>query len=161
MMSIYERIYKYLEYKQITAYEFEKRCGLSNGYLYTRKKSVRGIGTEIIEKICKVYKDLNIIWLIIGIGDMVISPEQMTIYKAKANDKEKQEPSKTPAQLTRPTSAQLSKDVLNQQESELGQTVNPLKNLIDALQGQIEALKAGNADKDRIIELMSKQLNSQ
>jgi len=72
-MRLIERLHYYLEYKQITAYLFEKTCGLSNGYLGKQLRGKGSVGSEILEKIGEQYPDLNLTWLITGRGKMIQS----------------------------------------------------------------------------------------
>ncbi|RFM30204.1 hypothetical protein [Deminuibacter soli] len=66
-----DRLYRYLAYKNITAYAFEQNCGLSNGYLGKQAKGKGTIGSDILEKIYNHYFDLSLIWLITGEGSML------------------------------------------------------------------------------------------
>lgn len=50
---------------------FEELVGISSGYLSTKSPSV---GSEIIEQIASTYPDLNIEWLITGVGKMIKNP---------------------------------------------------------------------------------------
>ncbi len=72
-MRLIERLHYYLEHKQITAYLFEKTCGLSNGYLGKQLRGKGSVGSEILEKIGEQYPDLNLTWLITGKGKMIQS----------------------------------------------------------------------------------------
>lgn len=70
-MRIIDRLIKYLEYRKITPYSFERTCQVANGYL---KKQLRGkgsIGSDIIEKIHKNFFDLNLVWLVTGEEEML------------------------------------------------------------------------------------------
>ena len=70
-MRLIDRIFQYLDHYRISPYQFERECGIANGYL---KKQVRGkgtIGSEILEKISSKYKDLSLFWLITGKGKML------------------------------------------------------------------------------------------
>ena len=71
-MRIIDRLTKYLNQKLITAYSFERKCQVANGYL---KKQVTGkgsIGSDILARIYEQYPDLNLIWLITGKGEMIL-----------------------------------------------------------------------------------------
>lgn len=71
-MRVIDRIFEYLKHHDLTPYNFERACGIANGYL---KKQIRGkgtIGPENLEKIAVTYKDLNLRWLISGKGKMLI-----------------------------------------------------------------------------------------
>lgn len=78
-MRIIDRLTKYLEYKNISAYAFERTCQVANGYLKKQQKGKGSIGSDILERINKNYFDLNLLWLVTGEGDML---------DAEASDKE-------------------------------------------------------------------------
>ena len=69
-MRIIDRLVKYLESKRITAYSFERTCQVANGYLKKQQKGKGSIGSDILERIHRVYPDLNLLWLIAGEGEM-------------------------------------------------------------------------------------------
>ena len=66
-MEIKERIKQYLELKGISKYQFYKEMGFANGFL----DKDGSIGSDKCEKIIYHYKDLNIEWLITGVGNMI------------------------------------------------------------------------------------------
>lgn len=67
-MSIKERIYTFIKYKDITVKKFEEMCGLSNGYISSMRK---GFGTEKLNNVLKLFPELNREWLIYGEGKML------------------------------------------------------------------------------------------
>ena len=67
-MSIKERIYTFIKYKDITDKKFEEMCGLSNGYISSMRK---GFGTEKLNNVLKLFPELNREWLIYGEGEML------------------------------------------------------------------------------------------
>jgi transcriptional regulator with XRE-family HTH domain len=85
-MRVVDRLYKYMEYKQITAYAVEKACRIANGYLGKQKRGKGSIGSEILEKICRFYDDIDITWLIVGEGDMIL--ENARIQNMVSEDKQ-------------------------------------------------------------------------
>lgn len=66
--SVKERIVEFAKAKQITVREFERRCGLSNGYVNAMRK---GLGTEKLNNVLTAYPDLNRDWLVYGEGPML------------------------------------------------------------------------------------------
>jgi len=66
-MNIRARILQYIEYKNISKYQFYKEVGVSNGFL----DKDGAIGSDKCEKICYQYPDLNLYWLILGTGTML------------------------------------------------------------------------------------------
>lgn len=70
-MRLIERLNKYLLAKGISAYEFERSCGIANGYLGKQLRGKGSVGSDILEKVSRVYPDLNLVWLITGEGNMI------------------------------------------------------------------------------------------
>lgn len=70
---IIENIYKYIDFKGLSAYEFSKNISISNGYLAKTKKNNGAVGEHIIEKIVSYYSDIDPEWLITGKGSMLRS----------------------------------------------------------------------------------------
>lgn len=84
-----DRILEYLEYKGITKNKFYTTTGVGNGIL--DKKG--GITADTIEKIISVYRDINLMWLITGVGEMLtenikVVSEPGFIYESSVNDAE-------------------------------------------------------------------------
>lgn len=75
------RLMEFLEHLKhtegISTYAFERKCGLSRGYINTRrskdKSGDKKLLASTIEKISDAYPDLNMQWLITGSGDMLRS----------------------------------------------------------------------------------------
>lgn len=68
MSTIKDKIFLYLSEKNITKAEFERNCGLSNGYLNNIKGS---LGADKLEGILRAYPDLSRDWLLYGEGSML------------------------------------------------------------------------------------------
>lgn len=62
------RILEFISYLGVTNKEFERRCGMSNGYINSMRK---GLGVNMIENVLSAYPELNRIWLITGQGEML------------------------------------------------------------------------------------------
>jgi hypothetical protein len=71
-MRIIDRLLKYLMYKKITAYSFERTCQVANGYLKKQQKGKGTVGSDILERIHRNYFDLNLTWLISGEEEMIL-----------------------------------------------------------------------------------------
>jgi len=69
-MSVKERIKIFLKYKELSQNAFEKRCGLSNGYVNNIRKS---ISDNILQRVVLTFPELNPVWLRMGEGNMLIS----------------------------------------------------------------------------------------
>ena len=72
-MRLIDRLSKYLATKGVSAYEFERSCGIANGYLGKQLKGKGSVGSDILEKVSREYPDLNLIWLITGEGKMIVN----------------------------------------------------------------------------------------
>lgn len=72
-MDLQERLRQYIEYKGVTTQEFEKMADLSNGAVSKMGDNTR---TSTLDKISNSFPDLNINWLRMGIGNMLITPAQ-------------------------------------------------------------------------------------
>jgi len=65
--SIKKRIIQYLNFKGITKYEFYKTTGITRGIL----DQDNGITESNILKFVHSFPEVNIVWLIVGLGDML------------------------------------------------------------------------------------------
>ena len=71
-MTVEQRFKEYLDYKGLTVNsQVEKACGLSNGQINNGVNGSR-FGSDKIENILNVYKDLSAEWLMRGKGSMII-----------------------------------------------------------------------------------------
>ncbi|MFA5848595.1 MAG: helix-turn-helix transcriptional regulator [Bacteroidales bacterium] len=77
-MSVKERIKFFLEYKELSQSAFEKRCGLSNGYVNNIRKS---ISDNILQKVALTFPELNPVWLRMGEGKMLLNEEVADVKK--------------------------------------------------------------------------------
>ncbi len=69
-MSVQERLEIYIRSKGLGNYQFEMKVGLSQGYI----KRVRNcLHPEKIKRIANAFPDLNIEWMIIGRGEMIVN----------------------------------------------------------------------------------------
>jgi hypothetical protein len=71
-MRVIERLLAYLNHHRLTPYTFERTCNIGNGYLRKQEKGKGTIGSDTLQKIGSVYKDLNLSWLLTGVGNMII-----------------------------------------------------------------------------------------
>lgn len=92
-MKAIDRLYQYLELKSIKPTVFEKEVGLSNGYLGTQRKRNADIGEAVFVKIINYCRDLSLVWLITGEGQMLQSTSSVSniAHIAGGTNKLKQE----------------------------------------------------------------------
>lgn len=67
---ILKRIKEYIDAKGISISAFEKSVGMSNGAFGKCLHSGGAIGSDKLEKILNVYKDISPYWLMCGEGSM-------------------------------------------------------------------------------------------
>lgn len=72
MEKAINRVFNFLQSKNIKHTRFEKEIGLSNGYLNTQLKRSANLGEEVLNKIINNCLDLNPTWLLTGKGNMLI-----------------------------------------------------------------------------------------
>lgn len=73
-MKAIERLYEYLESKDIKPGTFEKQIQLSQGYLGKMYKRKADMGEGIILQIIENCPEINLLWLMTGKGEMTREP---------------------------------------------------------------------------------------
>lgn len=81
-MSVKERLYSFLDDKNIRPSVFERRCGLSGGFC---GKIGERITDGSLLLISKAFPELNIDWLKTGTGDMIKEGIYLTGSNLEAN----------------------------------------------------------------------------
>lgn len=75
--TVIDRIKEYRDYKGGKKKDFEIKCGLSNGYFNSTKKTP---SAEILEKVLNAFPDLSREWVMSGNGEMLINTNEKVIY---------------------------------------------------------------------------------
>lgn len=78
-MNSKERLLKFIEYLSIGQGAFEKKCGISNGYINNNKGN---IGASILNRIHDAYPELNIEYVALGSGNMLKTHDSEPIRDA-------------------------------------------------------------------------------
>lgn len=73
-MKAINRVIQYIDNKGINNSSFEKKCGLSNGYLGTQLKRNADLGEGVLNKVLDNCLDISPEWLLTGRGEM-LKPE--------------------------------------------------------------------------------------
>lgn len=68
-MGIKDRLYDFLEAKDLKASKFEQKCGLSNGFCSKVNDNITEGSVLLIQR---AFPELSIDWLKTGFGDMLI-----------------------------------------------------------------------------------------
>ena len=72
-----KRIKQYIDLKGIKVSVFEREIGMSNGSFASQLKNNKTIGVDKLEKILRIYTDINIEWLLTGNGNMIKGNEEI------------------------------------------------------------------------------------
>lgn len=128
-MTVSERFYRFMTYQQVKPRRVEQLCGLSNGYLGKQRKNKGSFGGTVLHKIEKHFPQLNMTWLLSGEGNM------MNTKYHEVNSEE----------LTSVEENSVTYGVSNQE-------------MIHLLRKQIHQLEAALVDKQKLIDIMEKQL---
>lgn len=82
-MDVKERLINFILYKGKSVAEFERDCGLSNGFVNKVRKSV---GRKALYNILRVFPDLNPVWVNTGEGEM-LNPSSVVTQIAGDNNR--------------------------------------------------------------------------
>lgn len=88
-MKVINRILEYRNYKRFTNTALEKSIGIGNGYLSKTEKRNGDVGTDIVIKLIEVHNEINLEWLMTGIGSMLKIHETNYSEKLKACEEDK------------------------------------------------------------------------
>ena len=69
---ILERLKQYIDFKGISVAAFERSIGMANASFGKSLKKQGAIGTDKLENILNIYPDISPMWLLKGIGDMIM-----------------------------------------------------------------------------------------
>lgn len=72
-----KRLKQYIDYKGITVSGFERSIQISNASFGKSLQKGGTIGADKLEKILKIYPDINLYWLITGKGEMIIENKNL------------------------------------------------------------------------------------
>ncbi|PCJ97231.1 MAG: hypothetical protein COA50_06225 [Flavobacteriaceae bacterium] len=80
MLKTIDRLIQFIEYKELSARQFDLSIGASNGYTLRMKKNNASVGSDVIENIIRKYPQLNLIWLITGEGKMLNAIKEVSDF---------------------------------------------------------------------------------
>lgn len=69
---ILERLKQYIDLKGLTVAAFERSIGMANASFGKSLKKGGGIGTDKLENILTIYPDISPMWLLRGVGEMLL-----------------------------------------------------------------------------------------
>lgn len=128
-MTVPERFYQFMHFKQLKARTVEMECGLSNGYLGKQRKNRGSFGGNILRKIEQRFPELNMTWLLSGEGEMLTAK-----YR------------------------EVNTDLFDTVEEESVIYGSAQQEIIVLLKRQIEQMESALSDKQKLIQILEKQL---
>ncbi len=131
--SVKERIVEFAKAKQITIRDFERKSGLSNGYVNAMRK---GLGTEKLENVLSAFPDLSRDWLLYGEGPMLTSSSDMSIV----NGDHSSQAVGDGATATNSEGVKECLEIIKQQQEMMKSQAETIKNQSDAITRLIERL---------------------
>lgn len=131
-MTAPERFYQFMDYKHFRPRWVEIECGLSNGYLGKQRKNKGSFGGAILLRIEKRFPELNISWLLSGEGEMLNT-----------------------------TYGEVKMETMNTVEEESASYGLVLREVLPILKQQISQLEAALLDKQKLIEMLERQIQQQ
>lgn len=90
-----ERLVQFSDYSGISLNKIAVEIGVSNSYFSKMVRNKANMGSDIIEKILRTYKEINPDWFLLGVGGMIrnkkqsidILEEPITQYKGSRCEK--------------------------------------------------------------------------
>lgn len=77
-VMVSERVGEYIAKKGVSYYAFENSIEASRGSISKAVKEGKSIGSQVLEKILSVYKDLNPTWLLTGQGNIFVENDSIS-----------------------------------------------------------------------------------
>lgn len=115
---ILERLKQYIDYKGLSVAAFERSIGMANASFGKSLKKGGAIGTDKLENILITYPDISPLWLLRGVGEMLLP------------DPEHPEKQHTAAPSYLLDMIKEKDQVIRQQAEELGELREKLKNAL-------------------------------
>ncbi|MFY0625622.1 MAG: hypothetical protein JXR07_04975 [Reichenbachiella sp.] len=81
-MSAIERLIELFSSKGLKFKTVEEACGLSKGYISTTRKRNSDVGLSVLNKIIDNYPDINLVWVVTGVGEMTLSKKYLDVTPA-------------------------------------------------------------------------------
>lgn len=86
MRERFERFDKYMRLKGLNDNQVTQQCSLSQGLLGQARTGKSDLGPASINKILKIYQDLNKVWLLTGEGPMLTSDLSGSVSQHSSGD---------------------------------------------------------------------------
>jgi len=146
-MKIIDRLYQYIDFKGVSVSNFERKNGLSTGYLTKMKNRSADIGEGVLNKIIENNPYIALKLLVLGEGDMLKKDENLnTADNTVLKNDENFNTATSDNELIKHFASQIGE--LNKR---IGQLETENKNLQDEnnkLKAEVESLKTIHIDFD-------------
>ncbi|TAG31897.1 MAG: hypothetical protein EAZ35_02275 [Sphingobacteriia bacterium] len=86
-MKVIERLQLYFSEKKMSLNSVDKSLNMGGGYFGKQIKNNASIGSDVLQKIILSYPDLNLVWLMTGQGDMILTANELAEAKIRVNSK--------------------------------------------------------------------------
>lgn len=86
MRERFERFDKYMRLKGLNDNQVTQQCSLSQGLLGQARTGKSDLGPASINKILKIYQDLNKVWLLTGEGPMLTSDMSGSVHQQSSGN---------------------------------------------------------------------------
>ena len=85
-MSKLDRLIKYINYKGLSLAKVCRMSNISSGLISKSRRNNGDISENVCYKICKIYQDLNLKWLLYGEGSMLYSSNDSAMQDSDYDD---------------------------------------------------------------------------
>ena len=150
-MKAINRVIQYIDSKGINNSSFEKKCGLSNGYLGTQLRRNADLGEGVLNKVLDNCLDISPEWLLTGKGKMLKEEEVKKVAPQDlptANDEV--------STLLREKAAMLEAIIKEKEEKEAmyKEKIMALENELQEYKNLKKGYQQEEEEEDEIIEIL-------
>ena len=76
-----DRIKEFIKYLNVSVRYFERSIGVSNATITLSKDN---LSSNVLERTCATYPILNKVWLLTGVGEMIVEPKKAEVQYVSA-----------------------------------------------------------------------------
>jgi len=149
-MKAIERIFQYIDNKKLNKSEFERKSGMSNGYLAKQFSRKADIGESMLNRILENCPDINPLWLLTGHGSMLKSDT----YNYSVSSASVPPPVESGTPLERAYRELLEKE--KAEVKELNREIGNLQAQLEASRKEVVSLELVNSTLREELELAKK-----
>lgn len=136
-MTVKNRLVEFIRLKNIPISQFERMCGMSNGYINSIRKT---LGIEKLDNVLNTFPDLNREWLLTGEGPILQKKTLSKIEAAQLHNLKMQESSDNDKLLEKIHELQEEIAALKNERSVLIKTNDRLSKMLENSMNKIFSL---------------------